>query len=296
MTTDFTSRLASFAPQIESVLDTALPIPHGQQAKVIEAMRYAALGGGKRLRPFLMVETAKMLGVNSDALWHVAAGLECVHVYSLVHDDLPCMDDDDMRRGKPTVHKKYDEATAVLAGDALLTYAFECVAGCGVDPAVCVDLVAKLASRSGANGMIGGQAMDILAETTAVPMNEADITLLQSLKTGALIDYAVYAGAILSGATPSQVQALSDYARDLGLAFQITDDILDEEGDAAIVGKAVGKDKHLGKATFVSILGLEGAREKAAEIGARAKCHLDPFGEKANILCDAVDFVLDRKN
>ncbi|MGJ8562087.1 MAG: polyprenyl synthetase family protein [Alphaproteobacteria bacterium] len=296
MTTDFTSRLAFVASQMETVLDGALPKPEGAQSIVIDAMRYAALGGGKRLRPFLMVETARMLGLESGDVWQAAAALECVHVYSLVHDDLPCMDDDDMRRGRPTVHKKYTEAMAVLAGDALLTHAFELIAGCGVENAIRIDLMSGLAKSSGARGMIGGQVLDILAETASEPMDETAITHLQALKTGALIEYAVYAGAILSGVTEKQKEALLSYARDLGLAFQITDDILDVEGDAAVVGKAVGKDENLGKATFVSILGLDGAREKAASIGARAKCHLDPFGEKANILCATVDFVLGRRN
>ena len=289
----FKKRLRTVADHMEKVLDAQLPVPEGHQSIIMEAMRYAALGGGKRLRPFLMVETARLFGREDDAVWAAAAALECLHVYSLVHDDLPCMDDDDMRRGKLTVHKKYDDAIAVLAGDGLLTQSFEILAGCGAEDHVTTKLVRGLAAAGGTHGMIGGQVMDIsVAETHR---DEALITQLQNLKTGALIEYAVSAGAILGGADDDQYEALVNYARDIGLAFQIKDDILDVEGDAEIVGKAVGKDEDLGKATFVSILGLTGAKEQAAALGVRAKCHLDPFGEKANILCDTVDFVLDRQ-
>lgn len=293
MSTDFISRLAGVAAQTEDVLDAVLPEPEGHQSVIMEAMRYAALGGGKRLRPFLMVETARILGCESNTVWRAAAALECIHVYSLVHDDLPCMDDDDIRRGKPTVHKAYDEAVAVLAGDALLTQAFGIVAVCGAPSDVSVKLVSMMAKASGTHGMIGGQIIDVFVSES--DRDEALITQLQALKTGALIEYAVSAGALLGGANEAETAALKNYASDLGLIFQITDDILDVEGDASIVGKAVRKDEDLGKATFVSILGLEGAREKAALLGERAKCHLEPFGDKANILYDAVDFVLGRQ-
>jgi len=291
---DFPSRLAAIASEMEATLATALPSPVGHQSVIMEAMRYVALGGGKRLRPFLMIETARMLGYSDKGVHIAAAALECLHVYSLVHDDLPCMDDDDLRRGKPTVHKAYDEALAVLAGDALLTYSFDLLARDDVhsDPYVRLALISGLAKAGGTHGMIGGQVIDISVSES--DRDEKLITQLQDLKTGALIEYAVTAGATLAGASTEQQTALQNYARDMGLAFQIKDDILDVEGDASVVGKAVGKDENLGKATFVSILGLEGAREKATLLGISAKGHLDPFGKKAETLCDTVDFVLNR--
>ena len=293
---EFSTRLASVASEMEETLASVLPSPEGHQAVIMEAMRYAALGGGKRLRPFLMVETARMLGYTDKGVHIAAAALECLHVYSLVHDDLPCMDDDDLRRGKPTVHKAYDEALAVLAGDGLLTHSFELLSRSDVhpDPSVRLDLVSGLAKAGGTHGMIGGQVIDISVSES--DRDEALITQLQDLKTGALIEYAVSAGATLAGANIDQHKALQNYARDMGLAFQIKDDILDVEGDANIVGKAVGKDENLGKATFVSILGLEGARNKAAKLGDRAKGHLDAFGNTAQTLCDTVDFVLHRSH
>ena len=293
---DFPTRLAAVAAEMEATLAAVLPAPEGHQSVIMEAMRYAALGGGKRLRPFLMIETARMLGHDDAGVHIAAAALECLHVYSLVHDDLPCMDDDDLRRGKPTVHKAYDEALAVLAGDGLLTHCFELLARDDVHPDANtrLKLIAGLAKAGGTHGMIGGQVIDISVSES--DRDEALITQLQDLKTGALIEYAVTAGATLAGAAPEQHTALQNYARDMGLAFQIKDDILDVEGDADIVGKAVGKDENLGKATFVSILGLEGAREKAAALGIRAKSHLDPFGKTAQTLCDTVDFVLERSH
>lgn len=291
---DFKSRLGRVADELETVLDTLLPKPQGHQAVVAEAMRYAALGGGKRLRPFLMVETARLFGREDAGVWQAAAALECLHVYSLVHDDLPCMDDDDLRRGKPTVHKAFDEAIAVLAGDGLLTLSLELMAGEAIhaDPAVTLAMVRALGHAGGVGGMIGGQVIDITQSET--DRSEALITELQDLKTGALIVFAVEAGARLAGAREDEVQNLIQFARDMGLAFQIKDDILDVEGDAELLGKAVGKDANLGKATFVSTLGLEGAREKAAALGISAKTRLKPYGKKAETLCDTVDFVLNR--
>ena len=291
---DFPTRLTSIAQEMEATLGAVLPKPEGHQSVIMDAMRYAALGGGKRLRPFLMIETARMLGYADKGVHIAAAALECLHVYSLVHDDLPCMDDDDLRRGKPTVHKAYDEALAVLAGDGLLTHSFELLTRDDVhaDANIRLALISGLAKAGGTHGMIGGQVIDISVSES--DRDEKLITQLQDLKTGALIEYAVTAGATLAGATTEQHKALQNYARDMGLAFQIKDDILDVEGDAAVVGKAVGKDENLGKATFVSILGLEGAREKAAALGIKAKSHLDPFGKTAQTLCDTVDFVLER--
>ncbi len=291
---DFPARLAFVAAEMEATLNHLLPEASGHQSVIMEAMRYAALGGGKRLRPFLLIETARMLGYEDKGVFIAAAALECVHVYSLVHDDLPSMDDDDMRRGKPAVHKAYDEAIAVLTGDALLTYAFGFLAHPSVhpEPDIRLALIADLAKAGGTHGMIGGQVIDMTAPESG--RDEALITELQSLKTGALIEFACSAGAKLAGADDKTLQLLQAYASDLGLIFQITDDILDVEGDAKALGKAVGKDKNLGKATFVSILGLEGARKKAADLGERAKGRLVPFGEKAQTLRDTVDFVLSR--
>lgn len=294
MSAEFRSQLNAAAAQLEAVLDTVLPPVRGHQAVVAEAMRYAALGGGKRLRPFLLVEAARLFGVDNDGVWRAAAALECLHVYSLVHDDLPCMDDDDLRRGKPTVHKVYDEAIATLAGDGLLTLSFELMAACSDDPARTLTLVRELAVAGGVNGMIGGQVIDMTVAEAG--RDEALITELQNLKTGALIEFATHAGAVLGGASGDDIAALRAYARDMGLAFQIKDDILDVEGDADLVGKAVGKDAALGKATFVSILGLEAAREKASALGARSKAHISRFGKSAQTLCDTVDFVLDRSH
>ena len=292
--TDFPTRLRIVADLVESRLDELLPKPSGHQAVIMEAARYAALGGGKRLRPFLTVETARMLGGPLEAALTVGCALECLHVYSLVHDDLPCMDDDDLRRGKPTVHKAYDEGMAVLAGDALLTRSFGILGEVDLPARVRAGLVTELAASSGMSGMIGGQVVDItVAEGER---DEALITELQAMKTGALIDYAVRAGGLVSAVSKKHLSALSAYARDMGLAFQIQDDILDVTGDAETVGKAVGKDAGLGKATFVSILGLDGARDRAKLLGGRAKNHLEPWGSSAQTLRDTVDFVLEREH
>lgn len=291
---DFPTRLRSVADLVEARLNELLPQAAGHQSVIMEASRYAALGGGKRLRPFLTVETARMLGGPLDAALTVGCALECLHVYSLVHDDLPCMDDDDLRRGKPTVHIAYDEAIAVLAGDALLTRSFGILASIDLPAELKAKLVEELAHASGMSGMIGGQVVDItVAEGER---DEALITELQAMKTGALIDFAVRAGGLVSDVTPSHLTALSAYARDMGLAFQIQDDILDVTGDAAQVGKAVGKDADLGKATFVSILGLQGARDRAKLLGQQAKNHLEPWGASAQTLRDTVDFVLERQH
>ena len=291
---DFKSHLKAVSEEIEAVLRDILPLPSGNQKVVMEASRYAALGGGKRLRPFLMVETARMLGSLNKGVYIAGAALECMHVYSLVHDDLPCMDNDDFRRGKPTVHKKYNEALAVLTGDNLLTISFEILADSKVheDPNIRMTLISDLAKAGGAGGMIGGQIIDI--SKSSVIRDETFISQLQKLKTGALIEYAVTAGATMSNASESEKTALKNYARDIGLAFQIKDDILDVEGDAEIIGKSVGKDDALGKVTFVSILGLENARLKASQLGKSAVAHLAPFGKKAEILSKTVDFILNR--
>ncbi len=291
---DFPTYIGALAADFESHFEGVLPNVTGLESRVIDAMRYAALGGGKRLRPFFVIETAKMLGYEDKGVWDAAAALEAIHVYSLVHDDLPCMDDDDMRRGKPTVHRAYDEATAVLAGDALLTYAFQIMASPKVHPDanVRLELIADLALASGHHGMIGGQMIDLTMDSH--PQTQETITRLQDLKTGALIHYGVMAGAKLAGANEAQKTALSTYASHIGLIFQITDDLLDVEGDAQIMGKAAGKDESKGKATFVSILGIEGARKKAHELADEARTQLAPFGDKAAPLLGAIDFVLSR--
>jgi farnesyl diphosphate synthase len=256
-------------------------------------MRYAAQGG-KRLRAFLVLESARLHGIAPHSAISAAAAVEALHAYSLVHDDLPAMDDDDLRRGLPTVHVKWDEATAILAGDALQTLAFQLL----TDPAlgsaeVRLALVAGLARAAGAEGMVLGQALDIAAETAPTPLTLAQITALQAGKTGALIRWSAEAGAILAGADPSPLRA---YAAALGLAFQIADDILDVEGDAAAVGKRVGKDAEAGKATFVSLLGLQGAKTRASALIDESCAALAPYGDKAQTLIEAARFVISRDN
>jgi farnesyl diphosphate synthase len=259
-------------------------------------MRYAVLGGGKRLRPFLVLESARLCGLADEAALNAGAALECVHCYSLVHDDLPAMDDDDLRRGRPTVHKAFDEATAILAGDALLTLAFEILAdpSTHADPAVRSALTLGLARSAGRAGMAGGQMLDLQAPSG--DWGEAEIMRLQSMKTGALITFACEAGAILAGAGNVHRQALLHYGEALGVAFQLSDDLLDVEGDAALVGKAVAKDKDAGKATLVSLIGAGPARQRLAELEARACDALAPFREAAETLCAAAQFVANRKH
>lgn len=293
---DFEAALASCAADVERMLDRLLPRPDGPEGRVAEAMRYAALGGGKRFRPFLVCQSASLFGVSSEAALRVAAAVECVHIYSLVHDDLPCMDDDDMRHGAPTVHREYDEATAILAGDALLTLAFDILG----DPEtherarVRIELVRRLAAAAGAHGMVGGQMIDLASEGRALDM--VGVTRLQQLKTGALIAFSCEAGAVLGRASPDALHALHAYAHDLGLAYQIADDLLDAEGDAETMGKAVGKDAEAGKATFVSILGMERARSQARMLADQAIQHLDLFDERADLLREAPRFVITRRN
>ena len=287
--------LKASAQAVNDKLDRLLTLGDGPERRVHEAMRYASLDGGKRLRPFLVLESAKLFHVAESAAMRVACAIEMVHCYSLVHDDLPCMDDDDLRRGRPTCHKQFDEATALLAGDALLTRAFEVLAQPDThsDPAVRCELVADLAHASGGWGMVGGQMIDLLAAELA--MDVAAITRLQQMKTGRLICFAAEAGAVLGKAHPVQRQALRNYAHDLGLAFQIADDLLDVEGTAAEMGKKVGKDADAHKATFVSLLGVERARAQADMLAEQAVRHLDPFDGKADLLRDVARFVVERR-
>lgn len=287
----FPAVLARDAGLVQTRLDRALAALSDQP--VIHAMRYA-VQGGKRLRGFLVLESARMLGVSEDRAVSAAAAVEALHAYSLVHDDMPCMDDDDLRRGQPTVHVKWDEATAVLAGDALQTLAFELMCDPALGPAENrVALVAGLAKASGAEGMVLGQALDIAAETAAAPLTLAQITELQAGKTGALIRFSAEAGAIIAGADPAPLRA---YATALGLAFQIWDDVLDVEGDAEKAGKRLQKDADAGKATFVSLLGLDGAKSRARALVDDAETALRPYGAGAANLIAAARFVISRES
>jgi farnesyl diphosphate synthase len=293
MVETFPTALARIADEVNGALERLMPAGAAPEARILAAMRYAALDGGKRFRPFLVCAGADMLGAVRAGSLRVAAAIEMVHCYSLVHDDLPAMDDDDLRRGRPTVHRKFDEATAILAGDGLLTLAFEVLAAPETHPYADTRaaLVLALASAAGAGGMVGGQMIDLQAEGTALDVD--GLTYLQQLKTGRLIAFAASAGAILVGDHAAE-RALSDYGLDLGLAYQVTDDLLDVEGSAATTGKATGKDARAGKATFVSRLGVEGARKLARSLIERAQGRLAGFGPKAALLHQAAGFVLTR--
>ena len=287
---------------VEAALDRLLPAVEGATKKLDRAMRYASLGGGKRLRALLAVASADLFGVPRERSLRVAAAIEMLHCYSLVHDDLPCMDDDDLRRGKPTVHRAFDEASAVLAGDGLQAQAFLVLAdpATHADPGVQAALVAGLALAAGPRGMVGGQAIDLAAEARSAagqPLGYDEIADLQARKTGALICFSAEAGAILGQAKPVERAVLRDYAAELGLAFQIADDLLDHEGSAAEVGKAVGKDAAAGKATFVGLLGLEPARAKARALTNSAKNRLaSQFGPRSMVLQELAEFVITRRS
>ena len=287
--------LQASAAAVEKKLERMLPPLEGAERRLIEAMRYSMFAGGKRLRPFLVVASADLFDVNRDCSLRVAAAIECIHCYSLIHDDLPAMDDDDMRRGRATCHIEFDQATAVLAGDALQTLAFEILADEAThkDPWVRCELVRTLARAAGVHGMAGGQMIDLASENAALDMGQT--TRLQQLKTGALICFSVEAGAVLGKASNQMRNLLLGYARDLGLAFQIIDDLLDYAGDAAEMGKAVGKDAKRGKSTFVSIMGPERARQQAGILARQAAEHLDEFGQKAVLLKDLARYVVERR-
>lgn len=284
------------AEDVEAMLNVLLPRPQGLHARVQEAMRYATFAGGKRLRPFLVLHCARLFGVDERQALRVAGAIEVVHTYSLVHDDLPCMDDDDLRRGRPTAHRAFDEATAVLAGDALLTIAFEILADAQTHPFADIRcrLIADLASAAGNNGMIGGQMIDMQAPARA--LGPADVILLQRLKTGALFEFSCVAGAILGEAGPAEEERMRLYARDLGLAFQIADDLLDVTGTTEALGKTAGKDIEQGKATLVSVYGIDGARAEAAKLAASAAQRLADDGDAAAILRELPLFIVDRKS
>lgn len=297
----FRIAMQEVATAVEAELLRLLPQPEGHTEKLDRAMAYACMGGGKRLRPLLTVASADLFGVPRSQSLRAAAAIEMLHCYSLAHDDLPCMDDDDLRRGRPTLHKAFDEASAVLAGDALQAQAFAVLADAATHPdaAMRIALVAGLAQASGPRGMVGGQAIDLLAEELAAAgrlLDMAEITRLQALKTGALIGFAAEAGAILGAAGKPQHQALRAYADAVGLAFQIADDILDQEGDAATLGKRVGKDAEAGKATFVGLLGLEGARAKAMALTIAAQGHLAALPGNTGVLHELAAFVITRRS
>ena len=292
--TEFTDALADVVAATETALLKLIPVNEGPESQVFQAMRYSTMAGGKRLRPFLVIASADLFNVSRSSSERVAAAVEMIHTYSLIHDDLPAMDDDNLRRGEPTCHLKFDEATAILAGDALLTLAFEVIAHSDTHDSAKIraDLVLEISHAVGAQGMVGGQMLDLFAETNILGMPE--ITRLQRMKTGALINCSCQSGAILGKASETQRHLLNAYAYDIGLAFQITDDLLDIDGHPKELGKAINKDTKAGKATFVSQLGVERARSQAVILTDQAIKHLDIFGEKAGLLRDLARFVIER--
>ncbi|HEX8584718.1 MAG TPA: farnesyl diphosphate synthase [Allosphingosinicella sp.] len=282
------------AAEIDRLLDVLIPVPYDSSRRLYEAMRYAAMSGGKRMRPLLVIASGGLFGVPVAQALRAGAAVECLHVQSLIHDDLPCMDDDDLRRGRPTLHCAYDEATAVLAGDALLALAFEILAAPEThpSPAVRAELTLDLARAAGAAGMAGGQMLDLCAGEAALDLD--GVTRLQRLKTGALIGWCVEAGAVMGGASTEERTHLRGYAQCLGLAFQIADDLLDAGGDEAVVGKRLGKDEAAGKRSFVTLLGVDRARRQADLLAEQAAEHLRPFGEPGAILAAVARFAVAR--
>ena len=288
------SALSDIQQEVDACFDALMPVPDDTRARLVEAMRYAAIGGGKRVRPLLVAATADMFGVNRDCAVRAGCAVEAIHAYSLIHDDLPCMDDDDLRHGKPTVHRQFDEATAVLAGDSLHALAFEILSDpeTSGDPFTRGELISTLASASGMNGMAGGQMMDMEADAADYDLHS--ITRLQQLKTGALLAASVEMGAILGKVSPEGRAHLRFYARDIGLAFQIADDLLDHEGDEAKAGKALRKDDEQGKQTFVTLMGADGARNQAQALVEQAIAHLGSYGDEANLLRALARFIVER--
>ncbi|VIO80654.1 Farnesyl diphosphate synthase [Bradyrhizobium ivorense] len=302
-TAEFSKRLDQTAEDTEALLarllsDATESDEIVRPKRLIEAMRYSSLGGGKRLRPFLVVESAAVFGVPREAALLAGAALECIHCYSLIHDDLPAMDNSDLRRGRPTLHKAYDDATAILAGDALLTIAFDIITRDAIhkDANVRLLLTRALARASGIGGMAGGQILDLAGEGRFGDREPVDVARLQQMKTGALLRFGCIAGAILGQSSQNEYQALDDYGKALGEAFQIADDLLDVEGDAAALGKPAGADAALGKTTFVTQLGIDGAKQRVRDLLARADAALSVFGTRGDVLRAAARFVAERKN
>jgi farnesyl diphosphate synthase len=294
---NFETALKRTAAEVDRLLDRILPLDTARAPRIVEAMRYASIGQGKRIRPFFVTESARILDAPAEGALRTGVALECVHCYSLVHDDLPAMDDDDLRRGKPTCHKAFDEATAILAGDGLLTLAFDILADplTHADPRVRVELIANLARAAGHAGMVGGQMLDLEAERQSA--SDLDqIILMQSLKTGALFRYSLEAGAIVAEASSVDRAALVTFADKIGLAFQIADDVLDIESTPEKLGKATQKDRSAGKATFIDHLGLDGAKARANALTAEAIAALDRFGDRGALLAEAARFIVERKN
>ncbi|MCC8960372.1 polyprenyl synthetase family protein [Bradyrhizobium sp. Pear77] len=302
-TAEFSKRLDQTAEDTEALLakllsDATESDEIVRPKRLIEAMRYSSLGGGKRLRPFLAVESAAVFGIPRESALLVGAALECIHCYSLIHDDLPAMDNSDLRRGRPTLHKAYDDATAILAGDALLTIAFDIITRDAIhkDAQVRLLLTRALARASGVGGMAGGQILDLAGEGRFGDREPVDVARVQQMKTGALLRFGCIAGAILGQSSQKEYQALDDYGKALGEAFQIADDLLDVEGDAAALGKPAGADAVLGKTTFVTQLGIDGAKQRVRDLLARADAALSVFGDRGDVLRAAARFVAERKN
>ncbi|MGE0739978.1 MAG: polyprenyl synthetase family protein [Hyphomonadaceae bacterium] len=291
----FDARLKDAAERVNTALDGLLPRDQSPESRLLGAIRYAALDGGKRLRPFFTLEAGRIFDADEGFLLRAACAIECMHTYSLIHDDLPCMDDDDLRRGRPTLHREYDEATALLAGDALLTFAFELLADPAThpDPQMRCMLIAGLAKAAGALGMVAGQAADMAG--IDIGSDLIAVTRMNRLKTGALINFSVDAGALIGCASEAERTALSRYAHDVGLAFQMVDDLLDAEGVVRDTGKAVGKDKARGKVNFVTVLGADATRDRVRMLAAQAKAHLALFGPRAHVLTQTVDFIVERR-
>ena len=295
---DFETTLKNFSNEFNAELPTFFSYPKGSEKQVSQAMYYSLSNGGKRLRPFLLCKTAEIFGINKKVSLSPAVSLEMLHTYSLIHDDLPAMDNDDFRRGKPTCHKQFDEATAILAGDGLLTYAFEILADAkDISLDAKIKMIKLLSKRAGAfDGMIAGQMLDLQTEKTPSLSNEEVIKHIEEMKTGCLISYACQAGAILGNASKEEYDIITTYARKIGIAFQISDDILDVIGDTALMGKTLGKDAIQGKLTFVSLYGLEQAKQITQDLISQAKDAISHFGSKTKDLCDLADFIISRNH
>lgn len=296
--TNFESNLKNFSNKFNSELPSYFPYPSGTEKQVSQAMYYSLSNGGKRLRPFLVCKIAELFGVDYQTSIPVAISLEMLHTYSLIHDDLPAMDNDDFRRGKPTCHKQFDEATAILAGDGLLTYAFEILANASnISAETKIKLISLLSQKAGAfNGMIAGQMLDLQTEKSPSLSNEEIIKHIEEMKTGCLIAYACQAGAILGNASKEEYDIITQYARNIGIAFQISDDILDVIGDSALMGKTLGKDALQDKLTFVSLYGLNEAKSIAQKLIDQAKTNISHFGTLTKDLCDLADFIISRNH